>query len=643
MTLVPRPLTAPILLVCALCLGSGAIASPAGFDALFERLDTGQQPIAGPKDAATALAHLRKELPPGDTGRARRYDVMRCALDFWHDSAGGLRFAEARLAEARARDDLPAQARFEFCRGAGLGATGQPGEIAAYEAGIEFARRAEDNRLVADGLSYRGLAYSHRGDEALALQDLLRAQALYERGHFDRLADSNLLAIGIAYRHMRDYTQALPYLQQSEAAARRAGDRANRFASFMQQGYVFEETGRAPAALRMFGNALALARGTDRLDEGYARLGLATALLAAGEASRALEAVTAARRDLAIDNTAANEPMLDYNAGRALAMLGRQKEALAHFDSAARLLQRQDNPRYMAMLLVARADTREALGDLTGALQDLRRYGGLAARLRIDTEGEQVTAWRLQFDASRRAMERASLQLDEARRRQQMRALERERPWRWAALALGATLLITLALLAVLQRRQAVQLRRLAMSDPLTGLPNRRHILAMAGRTARGLRASQEPFSVIALDLDHFKHVNDTYGHLVGDRVLAAAAATLGEAMREGDHIGRSGGEEFLVVLPGASLADAQAIAERLRTALEQLDLSPVQPGLRITTSAGVAQWREGDIAPARLIRRADAALYRAKAAGRNRVESDDGAFSPLRYTRVFTPPGSLS
>jgi diguanylate cyclase (GGDEF)-like protein len=138
---------------------------------------------------------------------------------------------------------------------------------------------------------------------------------------------------------------------------------------------------------------------------------------------------------------------------------------------------------------------------------------------------------------------------------------------------------------------------------------------------ARGARSRGTGFSVLALDVDHFKSINDRYGHEAGDHVLRRVAEATRGALREGDHLGRVGGEEFTAVLPGASAQAAAQVAERLRSAVERTEFSDLDPALTVTISVGIAVWdaADGDFAGA--LRRADESLYRAKAAGRNRVE----------------------
>jgi len=161
-------------------------------------------------------------------------------------------------------------------------------------------------------------------------------------------------------------------------------------------------------------------------------------------------------------------------------------------------------------------------------------------------------------------------------------------------------------------------LRRQATHDGLTGMLNRNSILArLAEEIVRQERESR-PLSLLMIDLDRFKQVNDTYGHLAGDAVLCQAAARMTNVSRCYDGLGRYGGEEFLVVLPGCDLAAALVQAERLLQSVGGAPFSLGDRELRVTCSIGVA-CAEG-ASPETLIKYADEALYQAKARGRNRV-----------------------
>ena len=187
----------------------------------------------------------------------------------------------------------------------------------------------------------------------------------------------------------------------------------------------------------------------------------------------------------------------------------------------------------------------------------------------------------------------------------------------------------------------------LASLDPLTRLYNRRVFLRWCERIQARSRESNAAFSVLIADLDHFKAVNDKYGHAVGDAVLCTSVERMQDAVRGIDILGRWGGEEFVALLPGASPEAAILVAQRVRRNVER-SVVPVgngrsgetSEGVRVTLSVGVASFRgEGDTID-RMMERADHALYEAKASGRNRV-SVDGLGTPdffsLRHARTGT------
>lgn len=165
------------------------------------------------------------------------------------------------------------------------------------------------------------------------------------------------------------------------------------------------------------------------------------------------------------------------------------------------------------------------------------------------------------------------------------------------------------------------KLRRMATTDSLTGLFNRRHMTYLVEKELARFQRNGHPVAFVVLDIDHFKAINDQYGHETGDRVLEDVASIIKAQLRTQDLIARWGGEEFLAVLPDTDLQSAHASAERVRQALLAHDWpAPNDEQIDITISAGVSEFRgKDDLNSA--ISRADHALYRSKERGRNRVE----------------------
>jgi len=175
------------------------------------------------------------------------------------------------------------------------------------------------------------------------------------------------------------------------------------------------------------------------------------------------------------------------------------------------------------------------------------------------------------------------------------------------------------AFLLMQKERSDEESSRLATTDPLTGVFNRRTFIELAEQELARSHRAGTPLSIMMLDLDHFKRVNDTFGHLAGDDVLVAFTRLVRDCVRRGDLVVRYGGEEFCVLLPATTLAAAAALAERIRAACAAQPLTG--RAFKVTVSIGLAAYAGGRAANLNdLLARADEALYRAKDGGRNQV-----------------------
>ncbi|NKI15809.1 diguanylate cyclase [Spongiibacter sp. KMU-166] len=180
--------------------------------------------------------------------------------------------------------------------------------------------------------------------------------------------------------------------------------------------------------------------------------------------------------------------------------------------------------------------------------------------------------------------------------------------------------------LELLSKTRALQaanatLLHLSRSDPLTELANRRHFYEVAIAAHADAREKAQPLSLMVIDIDHFKSINDHYGHAAGDAVLTEFSAFARKFMRSKDCLARIGGEEFACLLPDSSAEQSAAIAERFRQSASELQLTPATGlNIKLTVSCGVTEFQHGDNGVDRALMRADQALYRAKREGRNCV-----------------------
>jgi diguanylate cyclase (GGDEF)-like protein len=179
------------------------------------------------------------------------------------------------------------------------------------------------------------------------------------------------------------------------------------------------------------------------------------------------------------------------------------------------------------------------------------------------------------------------------------------------------------------------EVRESTLRDPLTGCVNRAHAIEVVSSELVRARRSRLPVSLIMFDLDRFKAINDRYGHLCGDAVLAEVGAKMRASLRASDLKCRYGGEEFLILLPETPLEGAHRAAETLRREMSELEIRWNDRVIRVTSSFGVACARPNEIDPTPLVARADEALYRAKREGRNRVRVADEPAGPASLSAV--------
>lgn len=261
-----------------------------------------------------------------------------------------------------------------------------------------------------------------------------------------------------------------------------------------------------------------------------------------------------------------------------------------------------------------------AAGDWRNAYEAGNLFRATQQKLDKGLLEERTSRLRVQFDTERKEQENRVLQMESTHRGEALRNAQKLSYLQWQVIALASSLLVLLVVLVLRQLYKTRRMLILAMTDELTKLPNRRHILTFLGDQAKTAYEEEQPLSVIAFDIDHFKVVNHKFGHDGGDIALKAVADVANQALRRGDRVGRIGGEEFLVVLPGSTRKSAADVAERLRRSIEVTEIGKLPPGFRMTISLGVCEWNAGHESIEVLLKRSDKALYEAKNAGRNRM-----------------------
>ena len=571
-----------------------------------------------PMAALSAIARLREAPAWQHDLRARlSIDEVECRVRSDFDVPRALAVADAGLALA---GDSPTEAareawiRLRACRAGML-----------VEAGSASAAHAEFDRLfrltdaepesAARGLVLleRGVMRSRAGEYESGQADLQSACTLLARTGPARDRQLCLAHLANHYRRVGDLDESLRLLQPLRDAARRAGEQYDEaiYEYAIAQALELEE--RWSESLAAFREAADVnMRMGEMVGVSYAEQAMARSLARLGRPLDALAAVdrALARFDHATDPRHAGELVIAR--AELLVTLGHPTEARAELVGIEAPVRARGNAPMLESWLRASARASGASGEWQAAYTALAEAEQVESRLDPQRRSEQAARLRARFNRARDAEELATLrqlnvQGQELRRTQ--------------AVALGLFVgLLALALALVLRKvRQARRLQQLASTDELTGVANRRALMAWLGQAFDEAKASGRPMAVLMIDADHFKRVNDTHGHSVGDEMLRHLVGVLGHALRGADRLGRLGGEEFAVVLPGTTLSEARLVAERMRMAVVDHPLRRPEGEVALTVSIGVAAG-QGAAHGIDVLTRADAALYRAKSWGRNRV-----------------------
>lgn len=579
-----------------------------------------------------------------EAGRARE---QLQALTLLVDAAGRLEepvtlahYARQGLALAERLDDTGARARFLMAQADAIEAQGDP--KAGWPLHLEAVRLAEsqgDPAVQADVFYAQGLSALTNGSIEDAQTYAMRAVTLYQRlGPPYRLAAA-LMAVGNLHESLGDWDKSLRYSLEAKALLPPKRYPFQESVVLYNLGVTYVRQKKIELAKEQFERALELSIQID--DEqgiAYAHHRLA---VVANESGHPDIAEAHAGTALPYFAAAGNKLM------QLMAMLTLTEAQTAQKDRHA--LQTLADARPLTTTLDEEAQTayleqsgrtRAAFGDYRGAYQDL-----LAAHTKARETFHKLSSKRLheqlaRFDAQRKDTENALLRKEQSL--QQVRLAQAATETQRLVLLLIVAVLVVgiVAYALIVQVQQRRRLSTLALHDELTGLPNRRSILAYGEEQLARAAAQKTTVCFAVVDLDHFKRVNDSYGHGTGDRVLQAFTERCAPLLRGDDRLGRLGGEEFLFVLPRLARKRLPAIFARLQASLRDLDVEGLPPDYVLTVSMGAIVAGDGPADLNALLHRADEALYRAKNEGRNCLRFADEGDAPRPALRSVESAG---
>jgi diguanylate cyclase (GGDEF)-like protein len=615
----PRCLAA--VLAAALGMGAVLVAPPAAAASEARELELriSDNPRQAMADAQQWLAEAARTNNRPLELKALRLKVL--AHDQVEDDRGLTDAAARGLALARELHHPEAEAEFIAARAGGQAIAGRyPEALADYDEAMRLAvsHRLED-RAARINLG-RGHLFLAMGRVPDALDALTLAHARYEKLG-DRFGMSTTLsALASVYGRETatpaDIEKAISYHQRAIELAQSYGGRFDRGTDLFNLGTLYLRLKQYDRARANIQASLAISQELkDPTGMAYAHYRLGDLELKQGRPRDALAFHDKAILEFSGGGDRALQFRTHLARAEALAALDRKREALEALETAASLAQQVASTRLDPQLHESAARIHGRFGEFDAAYRSLLALREAERRRDEAARTEHVSEQQARFELQQKEAENALL-----------RARERESEARRLALVLA--LILSLVVLGVVAFLLAGYVRRhravasLALKDDLTGIANRRNILEYGRQLVRRAKKGGEGVCVAVIDLDHFKAVNDELGHAVGDNVLRAFAELAARQRRSQDRVGRLGGEEFLVVMPGADLTHVPSVFERLRRAFQELRIEGIPEGRAVTFSMGAAQMRGVADDLDSIMQRADSALYRAKQAGRDRFET---------------------
>jgi diguanylate cyclase (GGDEF)-like protein len=594
------------------------------------------------RDPARALPELANTLSTAtDMATTRRAALHAIAADAARQlgfSRQSITHADAGLALLPAGDMSDLAVRMRTVRA--LVSTNVGGIDAAA---VELTRviDAIRDRPLALGcvLRDRGWLNFRDGNPDQALDDLLRAYALLRRNASKEEAMVAAGRLSMAQFSVRDYPQALALVDETIAFFREEKAQIRLATALDRRSAILKAAGRLDEALLAATEALRIHEGIgDRVGTGLSQMrmcGVEIERNALKEASRWCD-----RAELTLSQTSGMDDN-DYRTlaalrGRLFLALGRSKDAVGEFDRAIAPggAQPADD---IAELYELRSRAHAAVGNYSAAFSDQGEYlrrmreQGTLDRIR------EVAQLRVQFENDQEKQKIVLLEKDKKLAEEKLNSQTRTTQLVAIAGLAGLITAFFLGYALLSHRRHRAELIRLAERDELTGLLNRRAIVRKAVEFLTRAREAKGTLIIGLIDLDHFKSINDRFGHAVGDQLLQRFAAALRTSLHTREVFGRYGGEEFLVLFPDTSMDQARQAAERLRIGLREQRLRVDDQDVTVTISLGLASYESGDVLFDQVARRADIALYVAKTQGRDRCET----FNPARHATLVNAAAS--
>jgi diguanylate cyclase (GGDEF)-like protein len=542
--------------------------------------------------------------------------LIRCDYFLDNDDPREALNISAKWLERKSELSVEQISKVQLCRANALSKKGDA--LAAeqeYTQLLLAARAANAKEQEGDVLFDFGKFHSYQSNYARALEDLQAAQRIFTELKEDNKIRITFNSIAILYGRIGEDKKSIEYFQEVLKQNRQLGKKRN-------EAVVLYNMGRRYEAMKDFASALESYQASLKIHQELKNTTSEAVLEKAlgglyNLKNQPQKALVYLKKSLQVfEQKGVVKSMSQVHLEMAIAYralkqhtLATQelKKAEAYFGARASLTQKRDLAEQQNLLF-------KDQGLWQDAYKKFAEYKEYSDDIGEKQKGEQLLRQQLNFETN-------ALRKENELKEQRLQDSNRIRSLQLVIMFLGALLGFASCVFLIRQVKLARRMKVLAHTDELTKIANRRHVIAYGEELLAQCKEQNLPFSVLLLDIDFFKKVNDNFGHAIGDIVLSKTAQVCASALRKGDCIGRFGGEEFLVVLPGSTPEQAAEVAERICTKVAITNLSDIHPDLRITISVGAASDLLAHASLDELTAKADEALYHVKHNGRNGVK----------------------
>ncbi|NVJ59858.1 MAG: diguanylate cyclase [Gammaproteobacteria bacterium] len=522
--------------------------------------------------------------------------------------------------------------------------------IPLLKVALELEELAGNQRGIAAIANNLGLSYSKTGLPDKAIEYYLKSLVIEEQiGNLEGKVISLMNVATIYFHELLDTESAFNYLDE---AINLAVDQSMYTALpilFVNKAGFYYDDGQVEASRLTYIKALEFSKNVNDIQNKVrAHLGLGNIYLAEEKVTHAGEQFRLANQGAIQINSDQEKIIAQIGLGESLVLSGKAKEGIDYLSYALELAKKEGLITQLVRATIELSDAYEALGDYQTASSYLREYILYKEQVNTERNKEAIALFKTRYETEKKEAEIALLKKENELKDIERKKDKRIQFWLYSFIVMiGISVLIILNRYFAQRRSKRIineknkeltdayeQLKKVSLTDPLTNLANRRAMRQYLSDELDRFERKQSPFTLVLVDIDYFKKLNDTYGHDGGDFVLVEISKLMASLVRKQDRVCRWGGEEFLLLLPETSLDGAKVLAEKIRTAImsQQLEFQEdviskadsnyktQKHELKVTVTMGISEFNDGQMTLEKAIKVADTKLYEGKEQGRNCV-----------------------